>query len=46
MIDISGSQFIEVILQSTDTTVQAVAIAAATPIPATPSIIFTINRIA
>jgi hypothetical protein len=46
VIQITSGQYIEVILQSTDTAVQALAGAASPPLPATPSIIFTIERIA
>jgi len=46
VIQITSGQYIEVILQSTDTTVVALGGAASPPLPATPSIIFTIERIA
>jgi hypothetical protein len=46
VIQITSGQFIEVFLQSTDPTVQALAGGAVFPLPAVPSIIFTIERIA
>jgi len=46
VIQITSGQFIEVFLQSTDGTVQALAGGAVFPLPAVPSIIFTIERIA
>lgn len=46
LISITAGQYVEVVLQSTDTTVTALAVAAALPIPATPSIIFTMERVA